>query len=31
MSETFEVVRFVGKASLQISQHVKDGVTEDFF
>ena len=30
MSESFEVVRLVGKASLQISQHVKDGVTEDF-
>ncbi|MDI6847540.1 MAG: hypothetical protein QMD23_05355 [Candidatus Bathyarchaeia archaeon] len=30
MSEPFEVVRLVGKASLQISQHVKDGITEDF-
>jgi len=26
----FEFVRFAGKASTQISQHVKDGVTEDF-
>lgn len=30
MSEPFEVVRLVGKAPLQISQHVKDGVTEEF-
>jgi len=30
MSESFEVVRFAGKAPTQISQHIKDGVTEDF-
>jgi len=30
MSEAFEVVRLVGKAPTQISQHLKDGITEDF-
>jgi hypothetical protein len=30
MSEVFEVVRLVGKAPAQVSQHVKDGITEDF-
>jgi len=30
MSESFEVVRLAGKAPAQISQHLKDGITEDF-
>jgi len=30
MSESFEVVRLVGKAPLQVSQHLKDCITEDF-
>jgi hypothetical protein len=30
MSEHFEIVRFAGKAPAQISQHLKDGITEDF-
>jgi len=29
-NKRFEFVRFAGKASTQISQHVKNGVTEDF-
>jgi len=30
MSESFEIVRLAGKAPTQVSQHVKDGITEDF-
>lgn len=30
MSESFEVVRLAGKAPAQISQHLRDGITEDF-
>jgi hypothetical protein len=30
MSEHFEIVRLAGKAPSQISQHLKDGITEDF-
>lgn len=30
MSEAFEIVRLVGKAPAQVSQHLKDGITEDF-